>query len=299
MMLWANLHGGFIFGLALIAPFAVEALIEAPAAERMATFVAWSRFGAVSVLAALATPFGIEGLLFPFQLMRLRSLDLIGEWRAPDLAAPGLVPAVLLAILALAVTGSARLNPVRAVTLAALCVLTILHERHEVLLAVVGAMLLAPALGSLARWTSPQATPPAAFWPILAPLALAIAAARLLHPLARAEDGVSPMAALAAVPPALRAEPVLNDYNFGGYLIFEGVKPYVDGRTDLYGDAFLKDFANLPFTPGALRETLERDHIGWTIFTPDRAIVRAMDREPGWRRAFANATAIVHVRTAP
>ena len=33
--------------------------------------------------------------------------------------------------------------------------------------------------------------------------------------------------------------PVLNNYDFGGYLIFFGVKVFVDGRTDMYGDAFL------------------------------------------------------------
>ena len=33
MTLWANMHGGFIFGLMLIGPFALEALAEAPPAR--------------------------------------------------------------------------------------------------------------------------------------------------------------------------------------------------------------------------------------------------------------------------
>ena len=36
--------------------------------------------------------------------------------------------------------------------------------------------------------------------------------------------------------------PVLNDYGFGGYLIFEGIPPFIDGRAELYGDEFIKRY---------------------------------------------------------
>jgi hypothetical protein len=39
-----------------------------------------------------------------------------------------------------------------------------------------------------------------------------------------------PVAALEATPLELRDKPVLNDYDFGGYLIFAKVRPFVDGR---------------------------------------------------------------------
>src|SRR5271163_1331433 len=37
MTLWANMHGGFIFGLMLTGPFGLEALVESPAGARLAT----------------------------------------------------------------------------------------------------------------------------------------------------------------------------------------------------------------------------------------------------------------------
>jgi len=297
LALWANLHGGFVFGLALVAPFAVEAVVAAPAPERLRAALAWSRFGAACVAGAMATPFGFETLAFPFQLAGMRMLGRIGEWQAPDLTTLGVLPATLLGVLALALVTRTRLGPFRVATLAALCAMSVAHARHETLLAVVGAMLLAPALGQLAERLSPVGAPAAASaWTAALPLAVAVAAARLLHPIERGEDSSNPVAAFAAVPEPLRGRHVLNDYNFGGYLIARGVKPYVDGRTDLYGDAFLERFSDLSSKPGALARELDADAIAWTIFTPDRAIVSALDKEPGWRRLFANPTAVVHVR---
>jgi hypothetical protein len=34
---------------------------------------------------------------------------------------------------------------------------------------------------------------------------------------------------------------VFNDYDFGGYLIANGVAPFIDGRTELYGEKFFVD----------------------------------------------------------
>ena len=46
----------------------------------------------------------------------------------------------------------------------------------------------------------------------------------------------------------------------------------------------------------AVESTLKRYDIGWTIFAPDSRIVAILDHEPGWRRLYADATAVVHVR---
>ena len=35
------------------------------------------------------------------------------------------------------------------------------------------------------------------------------------------------------------AGPVLNDYSFGGYLIFAGIPTFIDGRGELFGGEFI------------------------------------------------------------
>ena len=104
MALWANLHGGFIFGLGLIAPFAIEAFIGAPAEQRLETGRGWVLFGLASLVAALVTPLGGEGLVFPFKLMNNPELANISEWRAADFSHPGGLEVTLFALFALALT---------------------------------------------------------------------------------------------------------------------------------------------------------------------------------------------------
>jgi hypothetical protein len=64
----------------------------------------------------------------------------------------------------------------------------------------------------------------------------------------------------------LRARLVLNAYDYGGYLIFRGVKVFIDGRTDMYRAAFLRNNGRLGLgDQAAIRAPLARYKIAWTI----------------------------------
>jgi len=102
------------------------------------------------------------------------------------------------------------------------------------------------------------------------------------------------------VPPELKARPVLNQYGFGGYLIWSHVRPFIDARADMYGDAMLSLYGKLVAgDPATVESALTRYDIAWTIFAPDAPMVATLDREPGWRRLTADAYAVVHVRDEP
>ena len=76
---------------------------------------------------------------------------------------------------------------------------------------------------------------------MLLTLGLAVSASLplLLWPIARADDRVTPASALAAAVRMGLDGPVLNSEGFGGYLIFRGIPTFIDGRAELYGNAFL------------------------------------------------------------
>jgi hypothetical protein len=299
MTLWANLHGSFAFGLALIGPFALEALIAAPPARRLAAARDWALFGLASLAAALLTPFGIEGLLFPIRLLQASELANVTEWRPENFAQPGPMEFALLGLLGFAVLKPLRLTPIRAALLLGLVHMSLQHARHQMLLAIFAPMLLAgpiaAALDARAKASAPRL--PRGFALGALALAVVITAARLALPIARGDSASAPMTALAAVPADLRAKPVLNAYSFGGYLIHEGVRPFIDGRADMFGDAFMGRYARLQDGDlEALAETLKHYDIAWTIFAPSQRIVAELDREPGWRRLYADRFAVVQAR---
>ena len=117
--------------------------------------------------------------------------------------------------------------------------------------------------------------------------------ARKVHP----DNSFSPAAAVrAAAAQHIRGQ-VLNDYGFGGYLIFRGITPFIDGRAELYGDAFIQRYTEaVTLTSGELPEILDENKITWTLFDPRRPAVRLLDRLPGWQRLYSDEVAVVHVR---
>jgi hypothetical protein len=94
---------------------------------------------------------------------------------------------------------------------------------------------------------------------------------------------------------------VLNSGEFGGYLIFEGVKTFVDGRGDqLFDNAFLAELSasKQPDGDEALKGLLKRYDITWALLrAPDVGSSVLMDRQPNFRRVFQDKDALVYLRT--
>ena len=300
MILWSNMHGGFVFGLALIAPFAVEAAADARGEARLAATRGWALFGLAATAAALINPYGYEALVFPFRLMGVENLSHISEWQPQDFGRVGPMEIALLLLLSFALTRPMATPPVRAALVAGLIAMALQHARHAQLLGLVAPMLLARPIADAIGAPRPRGAPPDVARVALTAsvvAALAISALRIAEPVARVDGPAAPISALAAVPADLRAKPVLNDYSFGGYLIWSGVRPFIDGRADMYGGAMLGLYRKIVAGDrAAVEETLSRYRIAWTIFAPDDEITSVLDRTPGWRRLYADGVAVVHVR---
>ncbi len=299
MTLWANLHGGYLAGVALAGFLALEAMLET---QSWRARWRWLAFAAASPLAALITPHGLEGLLFPVKLMGMESLSGIGEWRPIDFSTIQPIELALGAGVIALITRGVHAPVTRLLLVLALAHVAFQHTRHQMLFGIVATMAMADALA--------PAFPRAALSPLTAPmrvlagtagaLALVFLAAgglRAVTPVVLVESHVAPVSALAAVPDALKSQLALNEYSFGGYLIFEGARPYIDSRADMYGDAYLKRHdAAMRGDRAALREILARNDIGWTMLNPHRPLVTILDNTPGWRRIYADDTAVIHAR---
>lgn len=299
MLLWANLHGSYVFGFLLAGAFGLEALLAA-GTKPWPVIRTWGIFGGVCLLACLATPHGIGGLIYPFQIMTLNFLPNITEWAPENFAHPSLFQLSLLITLFVGLSRGLRVPPIRLILLLLLVYMALEHKRHQLVLAGVAPLLLAEPLATALGQTPAGAAPVRrSVLAACAALLLIMAAARLVLPVVRHDDLNTPATALAHVPADLAQRPVLNDYGFGGYLIFKGVRPFIDGRSDMYGEAFSNAYfkATQP-DPDRLTKLLTDYHIVWTILRPSDPTVAAMDHMPGWRRLYADPYAVVHERVA-
>jgi hypothetical protein len=301
MTVWANLHGSFIFGLTLALPIAFEAVAEA-GSQRASVALRWGAFIIGAIGASLLTPNGWHGLLVPFQLMRLATNSSIIEWAPTSFQSFQPLEGALIAMLYVAFSRNVRLPIGRLIIVLGLLYLALAHTRHQMLAGVVGAIVLARPLGQAFDGVDGPANRGIAScadrrWIVAGVACIALlTVVRFIHPLERSDDRVSPVTALSHVPLEMRKEPVLNSYDFGGYLIFNHVKPFIDGRALPYGDEYISAYlAAMAPNRAAFARIVEKYRIRWALLAAGSPAVDMIAALPDWRRLYADGIAVVYV----
>jgi len=292
MIVWANMHGGFVFGLGIAAAFGFEAFVDSR--DRTRAFRQWLVFGIACALACLVNGNGLEGALHPLRFTQLQMLPLIDEWKPSSPSRTPFFFAVLAITLALIVWKRPRLPWVRWLLLAAMLGLALLQTRHQAMLAIVAAMILpqgfakgsdsAIAIDTVSRRIA------------LAGAALLVAV-RAIMPLQPPDNEANPWKLIAMVPPDLRSQPVLNGYSMGGPLILSGIRPYVDGRGDMYGDALVVDYARIVHgDAGRFEVAVNRWNIRWAILPNDNKLIPTIASSPDWRQVAHDKVGVIYRR---
>jgi hypothetical protein len=286
MLVWANLHGAFVAGLALIIVFVVEAWIARIPHRRLFTLVA-----VLAAAASLVTPSGLSA--FSFAASYARSASAVVEERPADITSPaGLVfAALLLGTLLVALVAdrgelSARMrSPILWIGLIMpFTVLGLAHQRLLPYAAMIQAPLVAAMLPALLRRAAAAAPlmPRAAAGLVLVPLFAAAAAVSFVVAPRAPDLGAYPAGATAAL--RQLPGPVLNEYDWGGYLIFAVPEQptFVDGRgAALYPPELIAEFETAVGLRLGYRSVLDGHGIRLVLLRPSRALAVAL-REDGW-----------------
>jgi hypothetical protein len=140
-------------------------------------------------------------------------------------------------------------------------------------------------------------------WVLLALIAIA-ALVKISLPLApgavdKATRASLPVDAVAYVRTQRPPGPVFNSYNWGGYLLYTLWPDYpvfVDGRTDLYDDAFLRQYINIYVADDGWRELLDQYEIRLVIVETNSVLAKFLRTDPAWREAYRDEMAAVFTR---
>jgi hypothetical protein len=300
MVLWANLHGSFTFGIAIAGGIACDALWNAPANERFRVARQWLLFGVLTIAAASINPYGPEAILVTTRTIALGEvLTIVTEWRSQDFTHLGPFELIMLGAFGFALYRGVKLPPMRILLTFGLLHLSLSQSRHAELLALLAPMLLArPLAEQFASMAAERGIARISAWMPAAVVAGLIAvtgaaATRTISPAAN----ITPAQALASIDTAKTGR-ILNAYDFGGYLDFAGIPAFIDGRAELYGMKFIMrhsralDLQDLP----DFLTMLDEYKFSATLLTPSTPAVALLDRLPEWKRVYADDIAVVHVR---
>jgi hypothetical protein len=311
-LLWANLHGSAVLGLAASVAVAVVAL---PVGLRWGS---WPRrpvwplaaAGLGGIAAAAVNPYGPALLLYPFDRDVASAFSpAIAEWGPPDFGAPGLAPFGLLLVVVVLMTALRRpggsrdpflLLSAAAWTFAALGSVRFLEIAGPLLV-----VALAPALEGTAKISpdGPDARPtvigserPAAAIAAVA-IAAVLAAGWLIIDPARQDAAIGrrqPIAAVAALDAAGCTARLLPSYNWAGYVA------WATGRqVGAYGNSAeraVEEQAALEAVAVDPAHWLDRHAVGAVLMPLDGPLSHWLDEANGWRLAYRDGQATVHVR---
>ena len=288
LVVWTNLHASFPLAIVIETAIAFDALTS----SRWSTIRPWLIFGAVSLGALMLNANGLAGLRQPFETSSLSMLPFIAEWHASTTSSTPYFYGALAIGIGLLLYIGVRVPIGRLILLIVMMGMAFLHVRHQSFFIIVAACVLPPLASSrqlsdrVPKWLLAGALPLLLF--------------RSLVPLLPPEGPANPRRLIVAIPPELRHRPVFNEYTFGGPLILAGIRPYIDGRGEIYGDAFVANY--LKIADGDMRafdNAVRRYDIRWTMLSPSQArLIRSIEASGQWQRIYADEIGVVDVRKA-
>ncbi len=321
MGVWANLHAGFSVGFILLGVVLVgEALGNLFARGRRDEGPDWRGVGRLAVTgllslgAVLFNPAGADLLLVPFQTVSIGALQTaIQEWASPDFHQRQTWPFLVLLFSTLGVVGASprRITWTEFLLVTGTVFLALSGARNIALFAVVATPVLsahASALLAARGWVlrplqavTPRMGAVNALLIVLVALGILTYGAGLFIDAGKVREVQAeylPVAAVEALNELAPAGNLFNSYNWGGYLTLwaPDYPVFVDGRTDLYGDAFLsEDYYRTAVGAPGWRDTLDRYEIGAVLIEPQSGLAFALREEPGWRVAYEDELAMLFV----
>jgi hypothetical protein len=307
LALWANLHGGFVLGLALIGPIGLEAVWCCERKDRVTLAVRWALFGVAAVAASCCTPYGWDTLLGAAKILSLgKLLSMIWEWMPADFATWSFFELTLLGLIGLAFYRGLTLSVPRIMLLLGLIWMALSHARNIEIFAFIAPLVLAKPfaeqLGTLRALVPAREGQSRVHVMMLAALAVTVAgwastkAFVAYHPFTFLQSQM-PVAAVDALQQR-KPERIFSTAPFGGYLVSRDIKAFIDGRAELYGEKFVIDYFDAVTAKDVetLLNLLDTYKIDATLLAPTLPATKVLDHIPGWKRVYEDGIAVVHVR---
>lgn len=311
MLLWVNLHAGYALGLGLIGLFWITVVLNR---QRERTVPLLLTLAACTVMVPL-NPNGLRMFSYPIETLTSPSMAAyIDEWASPDFHKVTFLPLALVFFILMGVLALSPKRP-RPGTLFLLFVTgfgALRSARHIPIFGLIAAPVMAKHLWELMvargweRWFVKPEVPAVGF-------ALTLNVVFLLAPVTTAVGRVwhfvvhqptyeavrYPVAAVDYLEGQQLPGPLYNQYGWGGYLIkrlYPNYRVYIDGRADVYGDAFMTEAMRTYDGHSGWRDPLDRLSVSTVLIAPDAPLASLLRKDSEWKNVYEDRQAVIFTK---
>jgi hypothetical protein len=333
MLVWVNVHGGFLLGFVLWGIFLLgaawswfrakddrieDALQKIATGKRLRTLV-W--VGLLSAAASLVNPYGWNLHRHAFSYLSNRFLmDHIDEFQSPNfhgLAQKCFLALLLISVGVLAMRGR-ELRLSQGLTVLFAVYAGLYASRNIPVSAILLVMVVGPlvpasgvARGFLQRMAAVETTLHGHVWPVLAvivTLAIAANGGRVGSSVlmdAHFDPRRMPVEAVNYLEKNDVKGPVLSPDYWGGYLIYRSYPNYsrirvvLDDRHDLYGAQFFRSYLKMMQVELGWEEFLKTHEASIVLLPRDTALANILAVTKGWKTMYTDDVAIAFVQDSP
>jgi hypothetical protein len=321
MVVWANLHGGWVIGFVWLGVALVAEAIRwvsdrsNPAHRMHLRFLAM--IAAISVVAVAATPHFLSLYPYPFQTQgSVAQQKLIVEWFSPDFHEIHVRPFEFMMFVVIA--GFALRRPSLyefLLTMVALG-LALQSVRNLVLFVAAATPVMINTYSELWKGISRErrwsfSIPPRRLFATLTAIVLLVIAGvtvvRVTDSLGAAQQnrltvGDYPVKAadwLAANPQV--GTRMFNQYGWGGYLAYrfypdEHRKVFIFGEAALMGDGLLNQYEDVVTLRSNWKAVLDEYQVDYVVYNKGEALANVLATQPDWTLAYEDSIAQIYVR---
>lgn len=330
-VLWANLHGGFIWGWLLILAVIVGEICNHLLAFPVEQCMSWPKirllglWSLTTIPAVLLNPSGLRAWWLPFQQVSV-SLVYIQEWFSPDFHRLAFHPLIWMVLGLLAAVGMSGIlmSVADFLKVAGFAYLAFYAQRNLGPFAVIAVPVLArylmiaieawavraaPTLEKIrGRFSKAKTSRPldrrvTIFLNSLIILLLSVVALLRLWIVAssdvvEAKLVVSyPQQAVQWIKSELPQKKLFNAYNWGGYLTWQlrEYPVFIDGRADLYGEEIISQWFTISGAESGWEDLLDRWDVNLILLEPWQPVVAKLP-EKGWKLLYQDDLAVVYGR---
>ena len=305
---WINLHGSWVFGMAVLAIVIGSGLVQGEwglvVAQRWEPRQLRSLLlaGVASVAALFVNPFGYKLVLYPYDLL-IRHNDVVQgleEWQPVNFGGLNgkLALAVVFLLIALPLLSSKRWK-LQDVLLASFALWAALsHVRFLFFAGLVIMPILAPRMGLFPPYEAELDKP----W-LNAGIIVAVAAALIFFfpteaQLQQKVDQTFPKNALQFMQEHRLDGKTFNQYAWGGYMEWNTpqIKPFIDGRADIFVyNGVFRDFLRATSAEDSF-EILNKHGIEYVLLPPESPLAYLLRHSAKWRTVYSDQVSVLFER---